>query len=346
LFKAFSGSNWNSYIAVQNTESSPITVYVNYASRTGQTYPAARESFNIPAQTTHIFYQASNSNLPSDFLGGAVITSTGKMAGTINYYNGATSYQTSQFHSYNAFASGANTLFVPRFVRNYYGYNGGLSIQNVGNAPTSVTVRFTFNGVQYVDSTVVVNPGATYSPYAPNIAALNPVDALSVGQRTGSALIQAAAGGTVVAIVNEDNRGTCGAAACPAIPANQVGWGSTYNAYLAGQQTPTSFFAQITSKVGAATQYGGGFQLQNTTGTATTCSISYSGASAANESGVQLAGNGSIFRYAPNVANLPAGFNSSVKVTCGQPIVGIANLAARNAAYWGDSMSTTNGLNQ
>lgn len=346
LFKAFSGTNWNSYIAVQNTESSPITVYVNYADRNGVQYPTARESFSVPAQTTHVFYQASNSNLPSNFLGGAVITSTGKMAGTVNYYNGAATYQSAQFHSYNTFSSGGSTLYVPRFVRNYYGYNGGLSVQNVGGGTTSVTVTFSFNGVSYVANSGPIVPGATYSPYAPNITVLNPLDALPVGQRSGSAIINAAPGGTVVAIVNEDNRGTCGSAACPAIEANQVGWGSTYNAYLQGQQTSTIFFAQVLSKVGAATQYGGGFQLQNTTGTATTCNISYSGASAANETGVPLGANSSLSRYAPNVPNLPAGFNSSVKVVCGQPVVGIANLGARNTTYWGDSMSTSNGLNQ
>ena len=345
LFKNFSSSNWNSYVAVQNTTSSPLTVYVSYVDRFGTAYPAARESFVIPAQTSHVFYQASNVNLPNNFLGGATITSTGNLAATANFYNGAANYQNAQLHSYNPVMAGASTLFVPRFVRNYYGFNSGLSVQNVGAASTSVTVTFTFAGNSYVVNSGTIVPGGTYSPYAPNISQLAPVDSLGVGVRFGSAVIQAAPGGLVTAIVNEDNRGTCGSASCPGIPANQVGWGSTYNAVPNGDQSPTVFFSQVTRNVSSA-QFSSGFQITDASGTGGTCNIQYSGASAANETSVPLAANGSISRFAPNVANLPDGFNSSVKVTCTVAVVGIANLSGRNAAYYGDSMTTANGLNQ
>lgn len=331
-------------MAIQNTESTPLTVYVNYVDRFGVAYPAARESFTIPGQASHVFYQASNANLPAGFLGGATITSTGNIAGVVNFYNSGASASAAQFNSYTAFSSGANMAVAPRFVRNFYGYNGGLTIQNVGTAATSVTITFSFAGTPYVVNTGSIAPGATYSPYAPNIAALAPVDALPVGQRFGSIVMQAAAGGSIVAIVNEDNRGTCNAAACPAIPPEQVGFSGTYNAVPDSAKTSTSFFIQVPRKAGGFIS--GGFQFANTTGTATTCDITFPSAVAANQTGVALAANGSLSYFAPNIPNLPDGFNSSVKVTCGQPIVGISNFSARSATYFGDSFVVANGLNQ
>jgi hypothetical protein len=343
VIKALGG--FDSYIAVQNTESSAMTVNVNFVDRFGVAYPTARQSVSVPAQSTHVFYQSSNANLPAGFLGGATITSTGKLAATVNFYNAGTNSANAQFHSYNAFPAGGSKLFIPRFVRNYYGFNSGLSVQNVGGIATTVSITFTFNGVNYLLTSPSIAPGGTYSPYAPNITQLAAIDGLGVGQRFGSAVITAAAGGSVVAIANEDNRGTCNAAACPGIPANQVGFGSSYNAIVNGDQTATLFFPQITRNVSAAL-FSGGFQIANTTAGAGTCNITYSGAAGANEVGVALPGNGSISRFAPNVAGLPDGFNSSVKVTCTVAAVGIANLSARSVTYYGDSFTTGNGLNQ
>jgi hypothetical protein len=341
--KALAGT-YNSYMAIQNTESTPQTVYVNYVDRFGVAYPAARESFTIPAQTSHVFYQASNANLPAGFLGGATITSTGKIAGVVNFYNNGASAAVTQFNSYTAFAGGSNKLAAPRFVRNFYGYNGGLTIQNVGTAPTSVTVSFTFGGATYVLNTGAIAPGATFAPYAPNITQLAPVDSLPVGSRFGSIVMEAAAGGSIVAIVNEDNRGTCNAAACPPIPAEQVGFSGTYNAVPQAAATNTVFFIQVPDKAGGF--FSGGFQFANATGTATTCNIEFPSAPAANQANVALAANGSLSYFAPNVPNLPDGFNSSLKVTCGQPVLGISNFSARSSTYFGDSFVVANGLNQ
>jgi hypothetical protein len=343
VMKALAGT-YNSYVAVQNTESTAQTVYVNYASNTGVSYPAARESFTIPAQASHVFYQESNASLPAGFIGGATITSTGKIAGVVNFYNNGATAAKTQFNSYTAFSGGSNLVLAPRFVRNFYGYNGGLTIQNVGAAATSVTITFSFAGVPYVMNTGSIAPGATFAPYAPNIAVLAPVDALPVGSRFGSIVMQAAAGGSIVAIVNEDNRGTCNAASCPAIPASQVGFSGSYNAMPDSAKTSTVFFIQVPRKAGGFIS--GGFQFANTTATATTCDVTFPSAAAANQTGVTLAANGSLSYFAPNVANLPDGFNSSVKVTCGQPIVGISNFSARSNTYWGDSFVVANGLNQ
>lgn len=341
VMKAFGGA-WSSYIAVQNTTTSSVNVTVSYKDRNGNSISAATETVSIPGQSNHVFYQTDNANLPIGFLGAATISAqdgTSGLAVTVNFYNSGSSSSTAQLHSYNGFAGGANKLFVPRIVRKYYGYNGGLSIQNVGSSATTVTIVFNFAGNTYTYNSPSIAPGAALALYAPDMSVLNPVDNLNETQRFGSAVITAATGGQIVAIVNEDNRGGAG------IPAERVGQGSTYNAIADGNQTNTVFFAQITRK--ASGIYSGGFQVANTTGTSGKCSITYAGASSANETNVTLPANGSFRRYAPNVANLPDGFNSSVTVTCDQPVVAISNLAVEvGSGRYGDSFTQANGLNQ
>jgi hypothetical protein len=333
-------SGWSSYMAVQNTSTAQVTVNVTYRDAAGNHVAAADESTSIPAQSSKVFYQAANPGLPDNFIGAATVVATGgELAAVVNFYNSGVGFDTSQLHSYNGFTGGANNLFVPRIVRNFYGYNGGLSIQNIGGASTTIRITFNFAGNTYVYNSGTIAPGAALPLYAPNIPAIAPVDALPVGQRFGSAVIEVLTGGPIVAIVNEDNRGG------PDVPAERVGQGSSYNAIANGTQSGTMFFAQVPRHAGGI--FSGGFQIANTTGTAATCNIVYVADMDANETGVSLPANGSIARYAPNVPNLDDGYNAAVRVTCTQPIVGISNLAVNPGSLrYGDSFTQANGLNQ
>lgn len=335
---------YNSYVAVQNTGSSNVTVNVKYYnSATGAEVTAAAESATIPAQSTKVFYQADNTNLGT-FLGAMTIEAADgstPLAAVANIYNNLADYTKAQLQSYNAVSSGASSLLVPRFVRSFYGYNSGTSIQNIGTAPVNITITFSFGGNTYTyNSPSPVQPKASLALYAPNITALAPVDSLPVANRAGSAVITATKVNSedpdpvIVAIINEDNRG--------GFDAWRNGQGSTYNAFPLGSETKTVFFSQVPRKV--AGFISGGFQIANTTGTSATCDITYAGVPSASETGVALPANGSLLRYAPNVANLPDGFNAAVTVTCTQPIVGISNFQA--IGKYGDSFIQTNGLNQ
>jgi hypothetical protein len=97
--------------------------------------------------------------------------------------------------------------------------------------------------------------------------------------------------------------------------------------------------------VGSA-DYSGGYAYANTTDSATTCDILFPTAPDANQIGVELGAFGSASVFAPNISNLPDGFNASVEVTCGQPIVGISNFSSRNSSYFGDSLGYATGLNR
>ncbi len=350
VVKAFYG--YESYISVQNTGSTSTNVTVTYKNRSGGDVPAATESFNIPAYTNHIFYQSDNAGLPAGFVGAAKVSSSNAntLAVTTEFYAAGTDFTKSQLHSYNAFSGGANKLLIPRFVLDYYGYNSGLTIQNVGNAAT--TVQITFKDVAtptphtYIYNSPSIPAGAALALYLPDVPELNGMDALPRTESYGNAIVQAAPGGEVVGIVNEDNRG--GTSKGYVVPEQRIGQGATYNAFPDGSQTTTVFFPQIPDKAGGI--FSGGFAFSNPdAGTSGTCNVAYANAAQANQNNLPIAALGTISIYAPNVPNLPDGFNASVTVTCTVPVIGIGNFAADPliaTPKYGDSFTESNGLNK
>ena len=341
VMKALGGA-WSSYIAVQNATASDVTVTVTYKDASGNAV-AADETDTIPGYSNRVFYQGENANLPAGFIGAATVTGTGAIAVTVNFYNAGADAGTSQLHSYNGFSTGSTSLLIPRFVRRFYGYNSGLSIQNIGTAATTVEIAFSFSGVTYNYTSPTIQPGAALPLYATNITELLPVDSLPIGARFGSAVITTASE-PVIAIVNEDNRGVAADNNGEPVPVERIGQGTTYNSFLSGAQTTDIFFAQI---VKAASVFSGGFQVTNTTSTAGNCTATFNAVSPALTFDFALIANGSASVYAPSVAGLPATYNGSVSVACDVDVVGISNMAAApGTGSLGDSFTQGNGLNR
>jgi hypothetical protein len=137
VMKEFYG--WSSTVAVQNASSSAVSVTISFKDRYGNSVPGASQTATIPARAGKFFNQSSNSGLPKGFLGAATVVSndgTSSLVATTGFFNSGSSYSTAHFHSYNGVGSGAGKLLIPRVVRNYYGYNSGISIQNVGSSAT------------------------------------------------------------------------------------------------------------------------------------------------------------------------------------------------------------------
>lgn len=161
--------------------------------------------------------------------------------------------------------------------------------------------------------------------WGPYMGSVTELAGISAG--IGGVVINAT--GPVACIFNEDNRTT------------YAGLGSTYSGIADGEQSNTMSFPQIVSL--GASSYQGGFQFQNTTATPTTCTYTFSNGDVVSSQA--LAANESKSVFAPNVlVNNKTNFNGSVVVTCGQPIVGIYNLAALTTL--GDSFATNNGINR
>ena len=322
-----------------------MDVTVTYRDRYGVAVPAATETATIPAFSNNVFYQTENAGLTTGFLGAATVTGTGKIAVVTNFYNAGTVSSNSQFQSYDGFADGTTKLLVPRFVRRFYGFNGGMSIQNIGGNPTTVTIVFTFAGTNYTYHSPSIQPGAALALYATNIAELTAVDALPMGQRFGSAVITSDASQKIIAIVNEDNRGLAADNNGSAVPVERISQGNTYNAFPDGAQTDTIFFAQVTAGASAKLLwwFPGSQYYKYSPPPALLHSISQAGLTYT----FNLVAYGSASVYAPNVPGIVQPYNGSVTVVCGQPVVGISNLSAiLGTGLVGDSFTGTNGLNR
>jgi len=335
IMKAYYG--WNSYLAVQNAGASDTTVTVHYYDAAGTEVDT--DAPTIPANGSHVFRQELNGDLPSNFVGSAVIDGGGQnIAVVCNFYNAGTDHTTAQFHSYNGFTSGATKLYVPRVVKDYYNYQSGLKVQNISEtSSTTVTVTYYFGGSTYVQTSSTIGPGQAWGPY---LGSESQVPELAGVSGSGSAVIESTGGVSIVATINEDNR------------VDPAGRGVTYNAFLDGEETNTVFFPQVTAEYYG---YSSGIQIQNVGTASADLTVTYSGQTPFAYTG--LAPGASWSQFAPNAPGMTAGpgnddYNGSVTVTSTQAIVGIANLSFRQdvdgryGMNYGDSFAAYNGINQ
>jgi hypothetical protein len=330
---------WSSYISIQNTSGSNVDVEVTFVDRFGTSYPAATRSFNIPAYSNKILYLDDIPELPNRYIGGAVVSAMDgvtPLAVTVMFYNSGTSSTTSQIHGYNGAASGSNLLYVPYVVRNYYGYQSGIMIQNVGDQSTAFKITYTFNDRDYVyQHQTALNPGQVQDFYLPNVSVLRPIDGLSVARRFGKAVIEATdvngnpnPAGLLIANINQDNRGGSG------IPAERAGQGATYSAFLSTAGSEKAYIAKFMRNVSG---FSSGFQVSNFSMSSGTCDIIFVDHPSANYS--QNIGANSFFSvYGPNVSGLINGYNAGVIIDCDVEVFVITNAAVNpNAGRYGDS---------
>lgn len=329
IMKNFYG--WGSYIAVQNTTGDLASVTVRYYDIAG--VQIATNTQSLHAYSTYVFRQESEAGLPSGFAGSAKVEANKAVAVICNFYNAGTMDTTAQFHSYNGLAGGATKIYAPRIVKDYYGYQSGLKVQNVGTLATVVTVQYTFGGSTYTQTSPSIGPGQAWGPY---MGTASQVPELAGVAGSGSAIFTSS-GQPIVATVNEDNR--------------TMGRGVTYNGFLDGSATSTVLFPQITSKYYG---YCSGVQIMNVTTAPHSCTVTYSMAGRADVTvgtGTIAAGQ-SWSQFAPNVPGMTMDFNGAAVVSCDGNFVGIANMSHRNdidvrwPTNFGDNFTTYNGINK
>lgn len=328
---------WNSYIAIQNTSSDSVDVTVSFVDRYGTPYPDV--PLSIPGYANHLLYLSEVATLPSMFIGGATISSDDgvtPLAVSTAFFNAGSSSSTAQIHAWNGSASGSNKIYAPYIVRNYYGYQSGITIQNVGSAPTSFKITFTFNGVdfQYQYSSEL-GIGEIKDLYLPNLSELSGVDGFNNMYRYGKAVIEATytsgvsnPSGELIGNINQDNRGGGG------IPLERAGQGATYAAFPSTSGAEKAYIAKWMVHVGG---FSSGIHVSNFTDTDTTCNFIFPSDTDANFETL-IEANSFFTKWAPNVINLDYGYNAGVKIYCGDPVFVITNAAVDpDAGKYGDS---------
>ena len=344
LMKAYGG--WNSYCAVQNAGSTAFDVTAQFYNASGSLVDT--DTVAIPAFASHIFDQSVDGELGSGMYSAKFTGDADHPLGVVcNFYNSGTGASTSQFHSYNGISQGGDVLYVPRVVKDYYNYQSGLRVQNVGTDPLSVTVTYAFGTSTYLQTSPTIGPGQAWGPYLGDSSQLPATMAGVSG--SGSAVIainSPAAGKAIIATVNEDNR------------VNPAGRGVTYEAALASEASGTLIFPQVTSEYYG---YSSGIQIAKVAAGPSSCTACYSASGAVGAFCDPFSltdAKPSWDQFAPAASGMITGisndnYNGSVTVTCtGAPVIGISNLSFRYdrdnryGNLLGDSFTTARGINQ
>ena len=345
-----SGSDtWNSAIAIHNTGWYATDVPITFRDRNGAigwVYTMTLSGFS-----SNVLELVNHPSLPNNFLGGATLSgnNNARLTATVVFYNSNGSTQSSQFQSYNALKSGETVIRGPRFLRNYYGYNSGLALTNLGTNTANVNIDFVFGSsntsyAQYYS----VPAGNVKQVYSPDISALSAVDYLLVGQRYGN--IKITSDQPLVASVNEDNRGYCTYPAnCPAIPTYQIGQGSTYVLMSPATAKSGIAFPFVRRKIvpnsnppASSTGLQSGIQVADVSGAPNSCMLKFGGSSYSES--FTLSANGSKSWFLPNITGLPDTFEGAARVECAANVIGISNSSDRSTNVSGDTASQTDGI--
>jgi hypothetical protein len=341
---------YESYIAIQNTSASSVQVSVQYADRALGTLPAATRNYTIQGNSSVIVYLEENNDLPVGFMGSAKVSavdpSSTPLAVQAVFYNDGTGYAKAQFHMYNGVPQGESVLYAPFVMRNFYDFNSGMNVVNVGDTATYFKIVFligraTSNEYVYTHP-VQLLPGRVASLYMPDLDALDPIDRLSMTERAGQAIIYAtdASGnptsGELIANVNYRNDGRD-----PNNP-NFGGQAVTYNAVGASEGSQVLYAPNIQNNVGAAS-FTSGFTVANLTGTGGTCTYTF--VDDPTLSWVQpLPANGIYSVLVSNIPGLDDGYSSAAIIECTVNAMAIVTLRGNASNYWGDSQTAINAL--
>ncbi len=165
--------NYYSNITVQNATAAGVDVRVEIYAPGNAVPVKTQTATNVPASAATSFEQEGLTELANNQFYSAIIkgfvtgtTTPALIAPIVNIYGRSTA--DNQLYSYNAFASGSTTAYAPVIMKNYYGYNTALVVQNIGTVNASVEVRYT-NGTL---TTHTIAPGAAASLYTPDVAGL------------------------------------------------------------------------------------------------------------------------------------------------------------------------------
>jgi hypothetical protein len=327
--------NWNSLISIQNTTADPINVTITVKDPRGN--PDKTHTWtNIPGfASVHLDLETEGAVLGvvSGLNGSAIIeSSNGQVAVTDNQTAYGGGFGLTQ--SYNGFASGNDTLYVPALYEAFYNWNSSINIQNIDGAPTDVTVTYddgTVNDKNNLACLGALAPGTSCLVYMPSHK--------PAGATAFAATITNSAAQDLVAIANAAN--------------GKTKQSQTYNGFLAGSDTVglpiimKGFYNWNTS-----------FRIQNVGGADTTIQITYSADPVSAAAGVTyvhpetLSPGEAVEVYQPADGNLtnPNWTSGSVTVVSlsGEPIAGIVNQtnAVRQQAGDGDWSMSYNGQNR
>ncbi len=135
-----STASWSGAISVQNNGASPANVVVNFYSTTGVQVKSHALSTPIPPKGSVTIDTASIPDLPREFVGSAVVSSSEPVTAAFVGFD-ATNPDVDRT-IYTGFADGSPSVFVPAISNSYADQTSTLAVQNLEGGPVSVSIRY------------------------------------------------------------------------------------------------------------------------------------------------------------------------------------------------------------
>ncbi len=278
-----------SNIYVQNTTSNPITITVEIYQAGVATPVLTQTAANVAPYAAVSFDQSNKAELQDNVAYSAKISADGDMAAIVNIYGeGGVD---DQLYSYNPFASGSTTAYAPVIMKAYYGYNTALTVQNMGNVATAVTVTYGTGDVE----TATVDANSSHLFYTPN----SPLPDLTL---TGATV--ESDGQPIVLLVNEST---------------SVNRAASYSGFSTGS---TTVRAPIVMR--RYYKYNTSITCQNVGTVPTTMTLAYGGVTGTEEVANVAPGSTALF-YQPSSTLISDNFIGSATITADQPIICVVN---------------------
>jgi hypothetical protein len=304
-----------SSVTVQNTGTDTATISFTFYDETGTEVfpdplvvgpPEVANPFTLEPGESYELYMPS-ANL-ADGKYSLVISSDQPVVAVSNVirdYSG-TGYN----GTFAGFAAGADTIYMPSIVYEYYGYNSELSVQNTGAADTDITIDYACPTGVYSDTAAAVGPGAS----AHFDLANNPPTGLPSNSACSATVM---ADEPVVAIDNQYN---------------QAGFLQTYNGFLAGADV-----LNVTALYNGYYGWASSLDIQNVGITDTVVTVAYSDGD--DDSTCALAAGDKCQLYMPTVKSLATTLFAATISSDGEPLV-----AVHNAAHASSLAQTSNAI--
>lgn len=198
-------ANQTSVLTIQNTSDTSADITIKFTPLVGSTFPAIGDvTDTIPAFASHSFDLSTLAAFSgvNRWIGAASVsvadTTNNRIAGVSNTVNVgvSTAYQLA---TYNAFSSsGSTTVVLPLIQENNNGNRTGVSCQNVGSSPTTITITYKKAGANYVDKA----PQSVSNVPAGGMAVFIQ-DYTGTAKFVGSAVVSSNPASNMVCIVNQ-----------------------------------------------------------------------------------------------------------------------------------------------
>lgn len=249
----------------------------------------------------------------------AVITGTGPLAAIVQIYG--LGPVNDQLYAYTAFSGGSTKVYVPLSMSNYYGYDTAISVQNVGNSPTTVTITYSNGTTQTVN--LAVGQSHTWLDFN-----------LLPSSNTAYSAVVTSSSQPIIVTVNESRRNSKLA--------------TTYEGFTSGA---TNLVAPIVMKDYYG--YQSSITCQNIGNGPANISVGYKGEASSTPVNVPLAqkvaglpANQSTVILQQLESSLPSGFIGSAQIQSNQNIICVVNQSNQLVGLTQDQLYAYNALVQ